>query len=79
MGRYDEAIAEAQNALRIYPGLAEAHLIIGRAHTGKGEKDQARSAYRKAREVDPNAARFVEKQLRLLDEAPAPPDRPSPP
>jgi tetratricopeptide (TPR) repeat protein len=66
-GKPEEAIVEARKALEIYPRLAEAYLIIGRAYADRGLKDQAREAFLKAREVDPNAARLVEKQLKSIE------------
>jgi tetratricopeptide (TPR) repeat protein len=66
-GQPDAAIAEARRALEIYPRLAESYLIIGRAYADKGLREQARAAYLTARAVDPNTARLVEEQLRLLD------------
>ncbi len=60
MGYYDDpsyldkGIADAQAALRVDPDLPSAHFTIATAHSMKGMDAQARQAFLRALELDPN-------------------------
>src|SRR5229473_3019870 len=53
---FDEAIADANEAIKINPNLAAAYGTRGAAHGNKGEDDQALADDSKAIELDPNNA-----------------------
>ena len=61
-GRADEAIADYQKALEIYPNYAMAYFNIGCALAKKGQVDQAIAHYEKALKIDPN---YVQAQCNL--------------
>ena len=50
----DKGIAEAQDALRVDPNLPHGHFTLGTAYTLKGLDAQARQAFLRALELDPN-------------------------
>lgn len=56
LGRFDEAIAEYQTALRLAPGYGEAHNNLGLAYAYKGNLDTAIAEYRAALRLDPDYA-----------------------
>ncbi|BCA56480.1 hypothetical protein W02_36200 [Nitrospira sp. KM1] len=55
-GRYDEALAEFQVALRLMPNLEKTHLGIGAALQGKGDFDGAIAEYRMVLKQHPDDA-----------------------
>lgn len=56
LGRYDQAIAEFGEELRINPSSAAAHANLGLALSGRGRLDEAIAEYKQALEIDPNHA-----------------------
>jgi len=50
-GRVDEAIAEYERALRLFPGIARARFHLAQAYWKKGSKDAARAQYRQFLEL----------------------------
>ncbi|MFQ5883315.1 MAG: tetratricopeptide repeat protein [Candidatus Methylomirabilales bacterium] len=54
IGRYPEAIQEAQKVLKIHPKLEIAYWIIGSAYRKLGEKPKAKEMYLQALAVNPN-------------------------
>ena len=52
LGRIDEARDQAEMALRLDPGLAEAYIDLGRIHLRLGEEAAAEAAFRRALEID---------------------------
>ena len=74
-GQVDDAIAQYQKAVEIYPNYVAAHYNLGNALLQKGQLDTALAQYEKAVEIDPNDAAahinlgnaFFQKQQ--LDEA----------
>ena len=55
-GRPDEALVHFREAVRLGPGLAMAHLNLGRALKQQGKLDEAVSHYRRALALDPRLA-----------------------
>ena len=55
-GRVDDAIAEYEKAVEIYPNYLAAHYNLGNALLQKGQLDMALAQYEKAVEIDPNDA-----------------------
>ncbi|MFB2974436.1 tetratricopeptide repeat protein [Aerosakkonema sp. BLCC-F183] len=55
-GKLEEAIAKYQEAIRLNPSLAFAHLNLGAALAGLGKQPEAISAYREAILLQPNLA-----------------------
>jgi tetratricopeptide (TPR) repeat protein len=53
-GRLDEAIAQFQEALNLYPHLAEAHNNLGNAFYRKGEVDEAMDQFQEALKISPS-------------------------
>jgi TolA-binding protein len=51
--RFKEAIAEFENAIRIYPDFKEAYSILGNAYFRNRMYDQAARAYSRVKEMDP--------------------------
>jgi tetratricopeptide (TPR) repeat protein len=51
--RYDEAMTELTEAVRLDPKLEAAYYFIGRAHGQQGRFKEARAAFAKARELSP--------------------------
>jgi len=68
LGKYDEAIAAFQDAIRLYPGLAKAHYNLGYAMLQKGRGDEAVPHFEAALRADPEHAGSRE-QLERLREA----------
>jgi tetratricopeptide (TPR) repeat protein len=54
--KYDEAIAEYDEAIRLDPKNAEAYLQRGIAYSGKGDEDRAFAEYNLAIQINPNYA-----------------------
>lgn len=52
-GRYDQALEQARLAVEQEPRYALAHYYLGQAYLAKGMPEEARSAFGKARELDP--------------------------
>src|SRR5271166_6066450 len=55
-GQVDDAIAQYEKALEIYPNYVAAHYNLGNALLQKGQLDAALAQYEKAVEIDPNDA-----------------------
>jgi protein O-mannosyl-transferase len=55
-GQTDEAIRQAQEALRLKPDDAEAHINLGKALDKMGQTDEAIRQYREALRLKPNSA-----------------------
>jgi tetratricopeptide (TPR) repeat protein len=55
-GQVDDAIAQYQKAVEIYPNYVAAHYNLGNALLQKGQLDTALAQYEKAVEIDPNDA-----------------------
>ena len=53
-GQVDDAVAQYEKALEIYPNYAVAHYSLGNALLQKGQLDEALTQYQKAVEIDPN-------------------------
>jgi tetratricopeptide (TPR) repeat protein len=56
VGRFDEAVAQYQEALRIQPDYADAHNNLGMIWAGRGQILQAIGEYRKALDASPQHA-----------------------
>ena len=54
--RWDDAIAQFQQALQIRPDIAETHYDLGVSLAGEGKDDAAMSEYRRALEIKPDYA-----------------------
>jgi serine/threonine-protein kinase len=54
LGRYNEAVAAATEAIRLSPHLAEAHSSLGVMLAHSGQPEKAKGAYREALRIDPN-------------------------
>jgi len=52
-GRKDDALSEAQEAVRLAPDNPEPHLALGRAYFAGAEEDQATAEYEKALKLNP--------------------------
>ena len=63
--RYDESVRELSEATRLEPRLADAHLALGMALEALGRTAEARSAYRTALDVAPEAPEAVEAKQAL--------------
>jgi TolB-like protein/tetratricopeptide (TPR) repeat protein len=57
LDRFEDSIAEAQNAIRRNPSDAAAYLFMGSAYAGVGRLDESLAALRRAHELDPIDAR----------------------
>jgi len=55
-GQVDDAIAQYEKAVEIYPNYVAAHYNLGNALLQKGQLDKALAQYEKAVEIDPNDA-----------------------
>lgn len=55
----DQAIAEAEAAVRTDPSLSFGYFALGSAYAGKGLSAQARQAYHRALELDPSSTRAM--------------------
>ena len=73
-GWLDEAVENANEALRLNPGLAPVQVALGRIHATQGNYDLAFAALEKAISIDPNdaeanqsMAKVYERQGRLPD------------
>jgi tetratricopeptide (TPR) repeat protein len=53
-GKFDEAISQLQEAIRLKPGFAEAHQNLGMAFAGKNQMDQAISEFQEAIRLKPD-------------------------
>jgi len=53
-GRYEQALAESNRAIQLYPALAEAWNNRGIAHRNMGKIEEAISDYNRALELNPN-------------------------
>src|SRR4030042_2909446 len=51
-GYYDKAISEADNSVRIQPGLAVAQIVLGNSYFKKGMIDEALIRYKEALRMD---------------------------
>jgi tetratricopeptide (TPR) repeat protein len=51
--RFQEAIAEFENAIRLYPDFKEAYSILGNAYFRNRMFDDAAKAYARVKEMDP--------------------------
>lgn len=56
LGRVDEALAHAKQAIALDPNDAASHLLLGELLTARDDFDGALAAYARAREVDPSPA-----------------------
>ena len=62
MGLYDEAMATAQECIRIAPDHSDGYLFLGLAQCLKGQKAEGVKNLRKAGEMgDPQAEGLIEK------------------
>jgi tetratricopeptide (TPR) repeat protein/DNA-binding winged helix-turn-helix (wHTH) protein len=63
LGRWDEAIAEYERLLRLNPHYPLAQYRLGQAYERKGEREQARAAYRRFlqiwKDADPGIAEVI--------------------
>jgi len=64
-GRWQEAVTANKSLIENFPSDVGAHNRLGKAYTELGEYAQARRAYGRAIELDPNSA-IAEKNLRRL-------------
>src|SRR5271165_317737 len=55
-GQVDDAIAQYEKAVEIYPNYLAAHYNLGNGFLQKGELDEAVAQFQKAVEIDPNDA-----------------------
>src|SRR5438128_8361679 len=56
VGRFQEAVAAAEAALRVDGNMFEAHNTLGKAMKGRGEFESARRAFERAIELRPERA-----------------------
>jgi tetratricopeptide (TPR) repeat protein len=55
-GRYDEGMAQLEEALRLSPGFADAHANLGNAYFQKGRIEDALAQYKAALKINPDFA-----------------------
>jgi len=55
-GQVDDAIAQYEKAVEVFPNYVAAHYNLGNALLQKGELDKALAQYKRAVEIDPNDA-----------------------
>jgi tetratricopeptide (TPR) repeat protein len=55
-GQWDEAVAQFQNVLEIYPNFADAHCNLGSALFQRGQPDEGVAQFQKALEINPYLA-----------------------
>jgi tetratricopeptide (TPR) repeat protein len=69
LGRLDEAIAEYQRAVRMFPGVGPSHYHLGVAYQRKGQRDLAKTAYRRFlklwNQADPDVPEVVAARAEL--------------
>lgn len=68
--RVQEALEDAQQAVKLLPTSAPAHLVLGRAYQATGKADLATTAYQKAVELDPNHLRAAGALIAHLETQP---------
>lgn len=62
VGLYDEAVATAEECIKLAPEYSDGHLFLGLARCLKGEKEQGVKSLLKAKELgDPQAEGLIEK------------------
>ena len=66
MGKWDEALAECHEALRIDPSYAHAHSNLGVVLLSLGRRDEAVAEFREALRLSPNDE-SVKTNLRQLE------------
>jgi tetratricopeptide (TPR) repeat protein len=68
MGRYDDAIAKLERAVRKEPKLPHLHYELGKAHEGARKLPKAREEYQRAVELAPDSplGEDAQKALRRL-------------
>lgn len=59
LGRADQAMARVEAALAAHPEAASLHSLQGRLYALRGDSEAARTAYEKARELDPGLAQTL--------------------
>ncbi len=64
--KYDDAMKIAQLNLEMYPNSGVATYGLGQAYEAKGDKGKAIEAYKKAIELMPRAARFLNRKIEEL-------------
>ena len=64
--KYDDALKFAQLNLEMYPNSGFATLGLGQVYEAKGDKENAIKAYKKAIELMPRAARFINMRIQKL-------------
>ena len=64
LGRLNEAIAEYERALKLFPGIARARYHLAQAYQRKGNRDAAQAQYRTFLELwnraDPDLPEVIE-------------------
>jgi arylsulfatase A-like enzyme len=77
--RYDEAEAQLREAQAMEPRFLDVYIALGGALAGRGQKDEARTAYEKVREIAPDSQEAGEAAVALgLAPAPSPAAPPAP-
>ena len=58
--RYQEAIAELKEAIRLNPNFAEAYWNLANIYKAQSKHEEAISAYKEAKRIDPSFAPLVD-------------------
>ena len=66
--KYDDAMKIAQLNLDMYPNSGVATFGLGQVYEAKGDKEKAIETYKKAIELMPRAARFLNRRIKELQE-----------
>lgn len=74
--RWPEAAAAAERALKPLPENAEIHFRAGEAHYFLGRREEARTAFERALELDPDMTEALSSLALLREAGEPPPDRP---
>jgi hypothetical protein len=63
---YDDAVGIANFNLEMYPESGMAYYGLGEAYQAKGDKEKALANYRKAKQLMPQGARFIDRKIEEL-------------
>jgi tetratricopeptide (TPR) repeat protein len=75
----DDAIAVQEFNVKVNPGIANSHVLLGDLYLHKGDREKARAAFEKAVALEPGQAYYNQRLQELLaSPSPPPPSSPSP-
>ena len=63
MHRFDEALWNFQQAIRVDPNFAEAHLNLGALLAATGNRDRAAAEIHEAVRLDPSLSKYADQAL----------------